>query len=605
MYVVVGSKGSILASIDGRNWNFQNTNLNLTDIYFKNDTLIAVSQNSKILVSNDTINWELKELEYNYWLKSITASEYLWVIVGWEGIILTSKDFNLWEKQKSNISSILTSVTFGNNLFIAVGYNGKILISNDGINWNILNLSSNLSFENISYVNNKFIALGKDGKILVSENGINWFLKNSKTTSSLNGCAYKKDELNKDIYIIVGKNGKILISYDLENFEDIELNFKQDIFKIIYENNLFVATCAKGNILISKDGRNWDIIQTNINEDLTSITYANFKDHPILKTTKNKKDKKNISTIGIHSEKKQKINLEKWILNKTPSKNDLLDITFKSDTFISLGKNGDILISHPLKELENNKKNDEYVIPWELTNLNIKNHLRSIAFNENNIVIAGDNGIILKNNISSSIDLFDPLKWEKLVINNISFSSVAFGNDIWVAVGLNGKILISQDLNNWEIFAHDFVAHFTSIIPFNDYFVITGLVGTILILDQDIGLYKSNTDTQSNIYSLACSKDLVIAVGANGTILKSYDLKKWYNIKSPVNEDLLKVVFFRDLFIAVGEKGSLIISEDGNTWYKKSTPANKTLYSIALGTFDFGDLAIAVSEKGTIIHNKI
>ncbi|MGB9638635.1 MAG: WD40/YVTN/BNR-like repeat-containing protein, partial [bacterium] len=537
-------------------------------------------------------------------LNSISANEELWVIVGWDGVILTSKDLTNWKKQKSNTSSILTSITFGNGIFIVVGYNGQILISNDGINWNKLTLSSDLSFENISFLNNKFIALGQNGKILISENGINWFPKNSNTTYTLNSCTLGKDSFNKDVYAIVGKNGKILLSYDLENFENIELNFKQDIFKVIYENNLFIATSTKGNILISKDARNWEIIQTNVNEDLFSVIYAKLKNTSF--TSLNKEDIEKLGSnyfVGVFTEKKKKISLEKFVLTKTPCKNDLLDIVSIDNIFIVSAKNGNLLISQPLENnLKNNLniKNNKNLISWELINLNINNHLRSIAFNENNIVIVGDNGIILKNEISDKSNLLDYSKWSKLIFNNISFNCISFGNDIWIAVGLNGKILISQDLNNWEPFNHDFLAHFTSVIPFNDYFVISGLMGIILILEQDIGLFKSNTNTEKHIYSLATNNDLVIAVGANGTILKSYDLKKWYEIKSPVNEDLLKVIYSNNLFIAVGQKGSLIISEDGNTWYKKNTTINKTLYSVA-----YKDLVIAVSEKGNIIHNEI
>lgn len=124
------------------------------------------------------------------------------------------------------------------------------------------------------------------------------------------------------------------------------------------------------------------------------------------------------------------------------------------------------------------------LISWELINLNINNHLRSIAFNENNIVIVGDNGVILKNNISDTPNLFDPLKWEKYSINNLFLNSITFGNDLWIAVGMNGKILISEDLNNWETITHDFIAHFTSVIPFQDYFIISGLMGVILILEK-------------------------------------------------------------------------------------------------------------------------
>lgn len=501
MYISVSSGGNILSSIDTKNWSFQNLKLPINDIFFKNDALVAVSQNGKILISNDSINWELIDPGINCWLKSIVYGNDLWVAVGWDGVILTSKDLINWQKQKSNTSILLTSITFGNDLFIATGYNGKILISNDGINWNILNLSSDLSFEGIVYINNKFVALGKNGKILVSENGINWFPKNSNTTYSLNSCAFGKDQNNKDIYIIVGKNGKILLSYDLDTFENIDLNFKHDIFKVIYENNLFLASSSKGNILISKDGRKWEIIQTNINDDLVSIVFAKFEKNPFLKKDSETKVDLSNTFVGVKTEKKKKFNLDKWVLSKTPTKNDLFDIVFYKDIFIIAGKNGDIILSYPLTNLEN--ENITKLISWELINLNINNHLRSIAFNENNIVIVGDNGVILKNNISDTPNLFDPLKWEKYSINNLFLNSITFGNDLWIAVGMNGKILISEDLNNWETITHDFIAHFTSVIPFQDYFIISGLMGVILILEKDIGLHKSYTNIDNHIYSLA------------------------------------------------------------------------------------------------------
>ena len=131
---------------------------------------------------------------------------------------------------------------------------------------------------------------------------------------------------------------------------------------------------------------------------------------------------------------------------------------------------------------------------------------------------------------------------------------IAHGNDIFIAVGAQGRILTSATGVNWEI---------------------------------------RSSPTTSTLSGVTFGKGTFVAVGTEGTILTSPTGIDWTPRASNVTSTLKRVTFGNGTFVAVGiegaslaggNRGTILASTDGVNWTKD--PENPVLSPGPSGTWD-------------------
>ena len=209
-------------------------------------------------------------------IPSSASSNGLFVTVGNVGSILTSSDGISWTERTSGTTKNLYGVTYGAGLFVTVGGNATILTSSDGTTWteNGQNLRSNWGdaqyFKAVTYRNKLFVLGGRNGKIMNSPDGITWKQRKSGTSMDRMGVTYaptcgKVEWKGLDaglckngIFVSVGKNGRILTSFDGNWWVKRTYKLPEWLYAVTYGNGTFVTVGVNGVIITSFDGISWN-----------------------------------------------------------------------------------------------------------------------------------------------------------------------------------------------------------------------------------------------------------------------------------------------------------------------------------------------------------
>ena len=170
LYVITGSKGTVLTSPNGTNWTSRvsgTTNL-LTTVTEWPGGLIAVGANGTILASSNGISWARRTVGTSNWLYRVR-----WLT----------------------------------NTLVVVGQNGTILTSTDGINWSNRNSGTTLWLNDVAFIQDSWFVFGVNGTMLTSSNLVNWVNRGTVTKKALYSAATDSKQL-----VVVGLEGVILRS---------------------------------------------------------------------------------------------------------------------------------------------------------------------------------------------------------------------------------------------------------------------------------------------------------------------------------------------------------------------------------------------------------
>jgi hypothetical protein len=179
LYVITGSKGTVLTSADGSNWTAR------------------VSNTTNLLTSATD------------WSGGLVA-------VGDNGTVITSSDGVSWTQRTVNTSNWLYRVRWLNNTLIAAGQNGIIMTSTDGLNWSNRVSGTTQWLNDLAFIGDTWFAFGVGGTVLTSSNLANWVNRGTVTRKALYGAAADSKQL-----IVVGVEGVILRSQVVPNLTPV------------------------------------------------------------------------------------------------------------------------------------------------------------------------------------------------------------------------------------------------------------------------------------------------------------------------------------------------------------------------------------------------
>ena len=240
----------------------------------------------------------------------------------------------------------------------------------------------------------------------------------------------------------------------------------------------------------------------------------------------------------------------------------------------------------------------------DVTPTGIPAGLRGVTFGDGVYVAVGEpdgsNGGII---YTSS----DATTWTRNTSSPVAskiLSDVAFGNNIWVAVGDTQTIITATDpTGTWtELTGHPVTSNPQGVAFGNGVFVI----GTSNIFSSADGLTWTEEDDGGSFFHFGVVFDpdngLFVSVGNNGKIATSSDgdnvargSMTWTERTSNVTNRLRAVAYDDGLWVAVGDSGTITTSSNGTTWASQSSGTVATLHgaAIANGTY------FATGDAGT------
>ena len=247
---------------------------------------VTVGDNGIILTSSDGISWTKRTSGTTKNLYGVTYGGGLFVTVGDNGTILTSSDGTTWANTSTNERTTLGryfsqpdanhlyGVTYGDGLFVTVGGDATIFTSSNGTTWTERDgLRSKWVlpqyFKAITYRKKLFVLVGRNGRTLNSPDGITWKQRKSGTKYNLVGITYSpscgKAEwkgldaglCKNGIFVSVGKNGRILTSFDGNWWVKRTFKLPEWLYAVTYGNGTFVTVGVNGVIITSFDGISW------------------------------------------------------------------------------------------------------------------------------------------------------------------------------------------------------------------------------------------------------------------------------------------------------------------------------------------------------------
>jgi hypothetical protein len=297
---------------------------------------------------------------------------------------------------------------------------------------------------------------------------------------------------------------------------------------ITYGNGLFVSVSSDGYVGTSPDGITWTIRTCPVRR-WSSITFGN---NIFVAVAKSSMDINGIYTNQLVMTSPNGIN---WTIRNAVNKNDWVSITygsyygpnnnlihrfiavssvpisssvmFSNDGFIWSGipqqpSYGCNSITYGIKGNIINITNSLFAIASTRISNGIKTSSSGVAWYDRNAVPCkgifwgSPNGvglfIAIQNILGKILISTDGINWQFITLtNNYLWNSIAFGNNLFVAVSSEGKVMTSSDGSTWTLRTAPVIAQWTSIIFGNNLFVVVSNNG-ITMRSSDGIIWSSN-----------------------------------------------------------------------------------------------------------------
>lgn len=238
---------------------------------------------------------------------------------------------------------------------------------------------------------------------------------------------------------------------------------------------------------------------------------------------------------------------------------------------------------------------------WKIRTKESSNSLCSVVHAGTQWVAVGIHGVVL-----TSQDGEVWMQENSPTTEHIGFLSVAWSGSMLVACGYGegpnfamGTLHYSEDGKSWTE-ASITPSTFHSVVWSGNRFVAVGDGGEIYYSNDGKTWKIGKSETSSYLNGIGWNGKFFIAVGVNGTVLVSPDAENWARKSIPNGPYLCAVAWAGDKWIAIGDAGRVLISIDGESWSQVKTGETKRLNSIARS----GDQMLVVGDSGTIITSQ-
>ena len=486
------------------------------------------------------------------------------------------------EEKLRNIGVDYVRAIYQNGEVITICGNGIIQTTKDGISWNIKQTSFN-NLRDIVYSNflSKYVIIGDNGLIITSSNLETWEQQNSTVSVNLLSITYSEE---KHLFVAVGMTGTILVSEDGITWEDKSYNTNKTLFNVSYikEKSLFIITASSGYIITSQDGIIWSGKYIPTNSDLNYTLYV-FNKIFICGTGGTI-----ISTSDMITWNEHRVGSSSFIKMIYSEKLQMMFLLSSDATLSYTSSDG----------MSWDRENVPYLIATDIIYSEDLNWFIILGWNgQRRISVDLENWITDTNNIDSTTPISD----------------IIYIKDLNIYVLSSRNIYTSKDKKYWYS-RYSETGHYSGKLAYSDYhkyIVATISNHTVISIDGINWTYGGVIGSiQVNKLIFVSKLKLFICLGVSGKIATSNDGKSWELRNSGTNKTLKSICYSEDLnlLIAVGN-GIILTSANGITWetlYETSYNYADIIYIKILGLFVIvGDGLIAISKDGSNFQTKI
>ncbi|MGO4347576.1 hypothetical protein AB4Z45_18980, partial [Paenibacillus sp. MCAF9] len=484
----------------------------------------------------------------------------VYVAVGSNGLIATSSDAAKWTTRSTNSTQNLNEVDYGNNVYVAAGAGGTILYSTDAVTWNTAASNTSNQLFSVKFLNGSFWAVGASGIILKSSDGQSWTSIASGISNDLYNISYGNSK-----YVLGDANGKIYYSATgnpstWSGGQQLNSTYYSSINFIGFLNNHFYAFDSSPILASyrSSDAITWT--STPLAWQAFAGAYGNGV--YVLYSNANTAF---TSTDGVS-----------WTERTTNYGNTMQAITFGNGKFVAAGNSGSIMYS--LDGIE-----------WTTVTPNITD---TVYNNGLYVAVGYNNSATIGGTIFTSTDR---VNWTSRITPTANgFSSIAYGNGTYVAVGSGGTIYVSSNATNWNLAASNTTSNLQGVQFVNNRFIALGNSGTILKSSDGTAwtpaAITGGPAITTVLYSVAYGNGTYVAVGQGSRMAYSSDGLNWTASSLTGSSFIFRnVVYANNLFVAVGASGKIFTSSDGTSsnWTSQDSTATGLLTGIAYGAGQF------------------
>ncbi|MEO3946966.1 leucine-rich repeat domain-containing protein [Gorillibacterium sp. CAU 1737] len=488
-----GRSTSVWTSKDGVNWTKNAKDIparSLRSAVWNGKRYVMTGGNMSegiIVSSEDGLTWTKRKSNVDMDLKAVAWGNGTFVAQAFEGgVVAVSKDGITWKKVKTNQPNYeeMWSMAFGGGQFVAVG-DVTIMTSKDGIKWTFVR--SDTFWTDIYWAKDRFYAYGfvyinyatdetkqinwtsKDGKAWSSAGFLNSpeqfpyvTLHNGKqyvtvtsmgTQASTDGKAWKQtlkypfqmpstlsdSAVGNGKLVLVGGYRDTLGFVNASNQGSVQLNasgkWSSSIVKktfplnnVIWTGKDFFAVGDLGKMMTSSDGLNWTTLVSPTKSNLSKVlltsngTYYVTGSGGLIMTSKDRK---------------------KWTVLKTGVTKAINSIETNGKTFVAVGARGLILTS------DDGVKWTQVKAVHDGTNLDV-------VWGNGKFVIS-TSSLYINVDYSVALSSTDGKKWTRSeFIDGYGYRGegaaqygISFIDNMFVAVGSEGSIFLSDDAEHW------------------------------------------------------------------------------------------------------------------------------------------------------------
>ena len=663
IFVVTGLNGTqaIMTSTDGINWTYRNAVVSaLMSVTYGNGLFVAVSPwSSAIVTSPDGITWTLRTVAVPHQWYSVAYGNGMFVTIAngynLDNMVAYSSNGIDWFNSTAVINNMY-SIAYGNGIFVAVGGNNPHLMSSsDGINW-VVRIRNNINFSSISYGKGLFVASDGNSLVDTSTDGINWTMCTPNTAWTMcapgSGSFWQSITAGKGLYVAVSIGGNIMTYLDSSIFTYDYTVHPTDGSNYINGTatvNLSNVTDASGNpantptnntFVINTPGPSVALTYTsnpagagvntitatyskaivgtpNISIDQpgsTDITNVAMSGSGLVRTysyTVNQKNgttyKDGLATVSLSSVTDTDGNIS------SPPTNNTFTINTDTVSGLNVGLSYSVnpapvginrisatyskaITSVPTISIDQPGATD---ISNVLMNAPASNWVPRLAIETNawTDITYGNNLFVAVSVEGKIMTSADGVAWTQGTTTGSTWVSVAYGNGTFVAVAQNGGVMTSSNGMTWTTRTPINYFQWNSITYGNGLFVAVSSNGTNRVMTSPDGInWTARTTPEANTWtSITYGQGIFVAVSYDGAsqVMTSPDGIIW-TAQTAQSSNWTSITYGQGIFVAVSWNGTVMTSSDGITWTLRTAAQSNPWQSVAYGNGIF----VAVSSTG-------
>ena len=203
-------------------------------------------------------------------------------------------------------------------------------------------------------------------------------------------------------------------------------------------------------------------------------------------------------------------------------------------------------------------------IKWKNYSINEKDSLKGIAYSGKRYIAVGSH-LDIDNQKGVVYYSTDGKSWSRVLVDTRGLNTVIWTGKSFIAAGLDGTVMESEDGINWRNHITNTKEEFISMSVWKNGLVAISDSGNIFYLNQKIDFDKLTS----------------LSPNAPKTEPAVDEILNWNVIDLETENEFKKVIWTGKEFVAVGENGIIAFSLNGQTWNKRIIDGIGTITGIA------------------------